>query len=407
MVNGLNSTLDMSKLDKLLLAGHSYIGTSKAVSDELQAALPNPEYVNNADILMGESIAVKGNQIAYLVPDECIGVIDGVTKVGKNPLNSAEYAALQEAVKSEAGFNEVSMTKTLTNTGLPLNAYATGYKKIFCPVNNDTLVYYYLVMSEEGANAYFQNYYGLNKSKLDRYFSVYTNGIKVNSDLARINVQGNWMTSADTVTATDQSKLNQPLPEDAVTLGAENVHYTDMFEALKTKLITNYYEINDTEKAKSVFENIIDTKKLEKYMLGKGETLKAEIDGLQAIITKAPEYRYASDNGTRLIIATGDVRVSANFTGLIIAKGKVYIEKNVTLNSAGNTAHGKEELTKVLQYPITDVLATEETRPIDFFMNSSKYVLDGTTIVTDPTEEEVEVPVDFASLVSYMNWVKR
>ena len=128
-----------SKLDKLLLAGHSYIGTSKAVSDELQAALPNPEYVNNADILMGESIAVKGNQIAYLVPDECIGVIDGVTKVGKNPLNSAEYAALQEAVKSEAGFNEVSMTKTLTNTGLPLNAYATGYKKIFCPVNNDTL----------------------------------------------------------------------------------------------------------------------------------------------------------------------------------------------------------------------------------------------------------------------------
>lgn len=407
VVNGLNSTLDMSELNKLLIAGHSYIGTSKAVSEEAQALHPNPEYANNADILMGESIAVKGNQIAYLVPDECIGVVDGVTKVGKNPLNAAEYEALQESVTKEAGFTEVSMTKTLTDTGLPLNAYATGFKKVFCPVNNDTLVYYYLVMSEDGANAYFENYYGLNKEKLDRYFDIYSKGITVNSDFARINVQGNWMTSADVTTSEDISKLHQPLPEDAITLGAENVHFTDMFEALKTKLIINYYEINDTEKAKSVFENIIDTKKLDNYMLGKPETVKAELGGFKAIITKKSEYEYNSADGTRLIIATGDVKVSANFTGLIIAKGKVYVEKGVIINSADNTEDGKSELTNVLQCPITDVTATEETRPIDFFMNSGEYVLDGTEIVTDPEEEETEVPVDFATLVSYMNWVKK
>lgn len=410
VINGLNSTLDMSKLDKLLLAGHAYIGTSKAVSEEAQAAFPNVEYANNADILMGESIAVKGNQIAYLVPDECIGVLDGVTKIGKNPLNAVEYTAMQEYLKTETAFSEVSMTKTLAKTGLPLNTYATGFKKVFCPSNNDTLVYYYLVMSEEGANAYFKNYYGLNKTKLDQYFDVYAQGITVNSDFARINVQGNWMTSADAVMITDKSKLRDPLQEDAVTLGVENVHYSDMFEALKTKLITNYYEINDSEKAKSVFENIIDSKKLDKYMAGKGTTLKTKVEGtdtIKAIITKESTYTCdASDSDTRLIIATGDVVVSADYIGLIIAKGNIYVKNNVTISSAGNTTNGKEELTKALQKPIEDVLAIEETRPIDFFVNGGKYVLDGTSIITEDSEKDA-TPVEFSALVSYMNWVKK
>ncbi len=62
VINGKNTTLDLSGVRKMMLAGRSYIGTSNVNSIGGKN--------NDNDIMMGESITVKGTQLAYLLPPE-------------------------------------------------------------------------------------------------------------------------------------------------------------------------------------------------------------------------------------------------------------------------------------------------------------------------------------------------
>ena len=424
VINGLNTTLNMQKLDELLLAGHAYIGTSAVAPDitSVPSAAGQPDYVvDNKNILMGESIAVKGNQIAYLVPDECIGVLDGETVMGKNPMTSKEYTALlTEAAKyqndPEHTFSEVSYTKTISALGgQPLGAYASEFKTIFCPSNGETLVYYYIVMDEDNANRYFTDYYGLKKDKLNRYLSIYTSdaGIQANADFVRINTQGNWM-QAQSAAGIQTSQLNPAKKEDAVDLTTENEHYTKVFEALKAKLILSD-NVTDDEKKKGVFTNLINLEAMTNFTgVNGGEVhfkTTADTDGkqYQAIITNG-DFTYTGEDeqkNIRLIVSLKDVTVSGNFTGLIMAKGDILVDQGVIITSAGEavsaSSTGREELTRVLQCKFSD---TVDTRPIDMFLNSSKYVLDGTVIGTDDTEDVLN-PIRFQDLVRYQNWIKQ
>ena len=411
-------------MDELLLAGLAYIGTSSVAPD--MATVPStegqPDYVvDNRDILMGESIAVKGNQIAYLVPDECIGVLDGETVKGKNPMTSKEYTdLLTEAAKykndPEHIFSEVSYTKTISALGgQPLGAYASEFKTIFYPSNGETLVYYYIVMDEDNANRYFMDYYGLKKDRLDRYLSVYTSdaGIQANADFVRINTQGNWM-QAQSVAGTQTSQLNPAKKEDAVNLTTENEHYTKVFEALKAKLILSD-NVTENEKKKGVFANLINIETMTNFTGVNGGEVRfetaADAAGNQysAVITNG-DFTYTgigTQKNIRLIVSLKDVTVSGDFTGLIMAQGDILVDKGVTITSAGEavtaSSTGKEELTRVLQCPFSETI---ETRPIDMFLNSSKYVLDGTMSGTDDTEDVLN-PIQFQNLVYYQNWIKQ
>ena len=55
----------MSGLERLLLAGKNYIA-SKALSASGTSG-------NSTDVLTGESVTVKGTQLAYIVPDSLLG----------------------------------------------------------------------------------------------------------------------------------------------------------------------------------------------------------------------------------------------------------------------------------------------------------------------------------------------
>ena len=64
-INGKNTTLDLSGLKKLMLAGKNYIASSKVPSGNMGT--------NTQDIMTGESMTVKGTQLAYLAPTEILG----------------------------------------------------------------------------------------------------------------------------------------------------------------------------------------------------------------------------------------------------------------------------------------------------------------------------------------------
>lgn len=428
VINGLNSTLNMTQLDKLLIAGHSYIGTKKAVEAIDPTVSANAPFTGNSDILMGESIAVKGNQIAYLVPDECIDVLNGVAR-GSNPMtldkdNEIKTNAILYQGSVDDTYAEVDFDKILSGRSVPLNTYTTSFKRIYCPWTGtgETLVYYYLVMDEASANSYFEHYYGYKKDKLDQYFSIYTSGgIQSNNAFTRIDMQGNWMKSASD--GTTDSVLETATPMPTLELGAESERYKFMFDALKAKLVTNYFEVTEPEKAKSVFDNLIKKSELQTFTALNGAVSTFAIEGIgkagrpvsiNAIVADS-DYTYnepgtypadADQKETRLIVATGDVTIESDYCGLIIAGGTISIEPGVSAVYSATDEDAKKEITKVLQCPIT--AGGNEYKPIDFFENGGDYILNGTLIEEVSDDIAVKGPaVDFSTVVRYENWLKQ
>ncbi|EJW95663.1 hypothetical protein EVA_16230, partial [gut metagenome] len=78
-INGKSATLDLSQLQTLLLAGKNYVGTSSV-------GTPGNGSNQNSDVMMGESLTVKGTQLAYLAPPELL--YDGKQT---NPMPYDEY----------------------------------------------------------------------------------------------------------------------------------------------------------------------------------------------------------------------------------------------------------------------------------------------------------------------------
>ncbi|RDY31970.1 hypothetical protein [Lachnotalea glycerini] len=413
VVNGRNSSIDLSGLDKLLLSGNTFIGTQTVSYDESTYGSGN-----NKDILMGESLGLKSSQIAYLVPPECIGVNDGKTIIGKNPMTSTEYAALLEYANDNTNypdFETVSFTTIVKNLGKTLSYYVpdyastSGYQPIFSQINGDTVVYLYLVMDEDNSSRYFRDYYNLNSEKTDKYLKLYNNDIKTD-EFTRITTNGNLLTYDTSSKASTLIEDTKPeTADDSAALNSEESSYEGVFEALTTKLITNISEVSDTEKAKSVFENLIletDLKTLVNTK-GTGKIFTFEMDvtngSLQAVFvnnesTDPYTYGVGQSDEIRLIIATGDVVIAKNFTGLVIAKGTITIESGANIIQSN-----EEDLTKILQCTSSD--DEDSKRVIEYFVNGSNYILNGTGIGSSDILEEDFIKV--SDLIVNENWTKQ
>lgn len=244
LINGRDSTVDLTGLTVLQLAGRAYVGLPKA--DQEDNGLPY--------VLMGESISVKSNQIAYLVPPECIGIMDGSTIIGQNPVSFAAWSQMIDSLPKykEKGqdFEIVDADKSVyglggeclgsygiaditaddlggadpadiahTITKLNQSAALKGVRFLYMP--KEQQVYLYLVMDERDATEYFARYYHVesNKARLDRYFNQYVpGGIKVNDNVKEYTVVGNSMVSVtdastgDILTSEDGQNLVRLLP---------------------------------------------------------------------------------------------------------------------------------------------------------------------------------------------------
>ena len=84
VINGKSTTVDLSGLKKFMLAGKSYISSTKVPS-------VNGE-TNSKDVMTGESLTVKGTQLAYLVPAEILGNDQDNTESNyNNPMTYEEF----------------------------------------------------------------------------------------------------------------------------------------------------------------------------------------------------------------------------------------------------------------------------------------------------------------------------
>ncbi len=142
LINGRHTTLDLSGLNSLMLAGHSFI-------DVLG------EGFGGSDVLMGQSVAVKSDQLAYLIPVSCLSVKE-------NP-----YVYTGDTLTYSVNLD------TILWDDVPLRHYipdADHVQVVAKTLAVDTHIAYFFMRfdSKEDANDYFTEYFSENSEDITR-----------------------------------------------------------------------------------------------------------------------------------------------------------------------------------------------------------------------------------------------
>ena len=455
VINGKNTTLDLSGVRKIMLAGRSYIGTSKVS--------------NSNDIMMGESITVKGTQLAYLLPPELIDAskLNNPEMEIKNPMSVSDYenSGLKQMnsipLKMDEEVPELG-NKSLNEIGIDSKK---PVQKVFYSNNADEgYVYFYLNFKDSKASSDFMYDYYMNnptvKTNLDKYLSFYfsgtNSGIKVKDmkNYIRYVTNGNVLSyeggeATENGTTAKGSMAVATSPEVSQALLQEQTNYQNMWYALNRKMITSvdllnkevkdsdglaHNEKEDTDR--NVFDNMVNEKEMVQFLQEKHpDSLKEEFtadedDGLQAIMVHNGNYstfQIKNDDGTtsettvsgkdeplkitsamadklRLVVCTGDVIIDqgVHFQGIIMAKGRITLGAGASLESA------PLEAARVFQAQMNKTEGeNKKISPKSFFWEGDKYVL-GNTNTSDETTDtgRVSDTYDLADCVTYENWRK-
>lgn len=418
IINGKDTTIDLSKIDTLVIAGTAYVGTSSIkVTGK-----------DNADVKTGDSIAVKSNQIAYLVPTECAGI-------KTNPMSYTQYQQLTGDWKNTA-LNSVipSLNRSIASYGNNVSI-----SEIYSPEQGGTVYLYLSFADYTNAATYFMDMYkseGVTGEKLrsyvDNYVNSFTFNVKDNAEqvgLTRLVTNGNYLLPG----TFDTASLSWTV--DPTYTGAQNSTgsiynelsgYASNYASLCSKLVTT---ITEEEAKHSVYDNLIndhhhDTKcpagcsraasKIDELFaagaLSDGATLvEAESDnGQYAVFTASsgskafivngnlnvtPSFvtaNFADGEGHGVIVATGDVSVSADWNGIIICDGKLSITANDVDLKADEAAVGE-----VLRLHCVAANGNEYV-VTNFFRGGENYSFSNSGSSADKT--------DVRNCVSYENW---
>lgn len=340
LINGRDSSLDMSGLTSLTVAGRAF------VSRKNQAGATVAD-----DIMTGESISVKSDQLAYLVPDEYIWW-------GHNPVMGSELGKRpngQNAVSIPAG----ALADLLTRRQYVEYHYLMG--------GTVPMVYYYLEFKDQAAaNQYFKNYFNNsdNKAKLDMNSKTYLygNGIKLSGAL--LLAANGLKTAGDGSLALSSGVLSDPDSPDASLL-SDAIRTAREYKSRQLCLVatssggnTGDFRLDKT--ASPLFKTIISQKGgqsvIEKetsddstafsngFVKDNGSYYKKvpidiDGDGLAEysvyiirndtdITTDDIRRATAGELSNGIIITTGDLTVKRNYEGLVISGGKILLSNS-------------------------------------------------------------------------------
>ncbi len=338
LINGLNTTLNTDGLDKLILAGRTFV--SRNGEDGVASV---------SDIMMGESLAVKSNQIAYLVPNEYIAA-------GHNPVFKDENQEIYEEALLTSGFGTYLDAK---------EPYTANYN------NSGGYVFFYLKFKDEkSANEYFRQYYAgssidengvevSNKELMDERAKTYisttdSTGMKLSPNLYLIagNIIHNYYATGGSSIQADNYYDSTGKPKEDLLADGNKIgqNFVGMQLALLASESTGSMRLAEDAQA-LVADRIIDF---------------SEVTGMISKIDSATGGRihvvpgdYVVDGSVNkgILIAGGDVEVQSDFQGLILAKGKVTTigaNRNLTydmilVDNLLEMAKNDEELSKIFR----------------------------------------------------------
>lgn len=393
LINGKNTTLDLSQSHAVLIAGHSYIGTK-------DATLPSGMTEPNPDIPMGDSIGVRGNQLAYLVPVNAMPA-----EVKSNPVSKASYEAFLSGY-TEADNWGVNMAASIgvkddSGVDLPLSHYNCTIQKVFAQgLGGNYLVYYYMVMGDrEMAQDFFERYYKVDKNKasLEKYLGRYVTRDMQIADWTNIVMKGNALVRTDDGTNLDAngkpivtSDIRQSTPDIL-----DNADYKKASEwEGKFRCLVNNLDPGTMGSYDRVFDNIINTENLGLYFgYGSGVRVFDDPSEFKGVLVRGQDYTYSGDSKIRCIVCTNDIYITSDFKGTAIAGGKIYVSGTHKIETDDDI---RKEAVQVMNNKKESGGTTWYYK--EFFRN----------YIDDTEEETLEEPeTDLNKLVNYENWTKR
>ena len=435
IINGSNATIDMSELDELNLGGNTYIGTSKLnVADVAEAGR------KNEDVKMGNAVASKIEQLAYLVPAECVGfdVVNGKTVVGKNPVNVKDESYVQFMENKEQNpeaYKEVNLNLIDGTVGKPLSNYGASYEKVFFKADQETVwAYYYLRFSSTAdASRFFADYYKASPEEIDKYLGQYIKTFNIGTLTSdKMNIVGNMITRAEDGTThlhsatvgvyTEEEGVAEIDNTKQIELNKKYAECSNQFTSLCRKLTINYDNLTANERNADVYENLINTELIDQYVT-KGffsnsyvvfeneiaqtfAILVLEGNGSPIDVTTAMGEALDTINKNNqenrekvhLIVSQRPLMVTSNFAfeGTIITKDAMTIQNNSASFEVTNL------MDDVMLGSIKVTYGGEEKKieALSLFRDAKS-----SNILDDETEDEDAITAD--KLVVYENWTKK
>lgn len=421
VINGKNTTLDLSDTQKLMIAGRNYIASSKVKANNRS---------NTNDVATGESLTVKGTQLAYLVPKEVLGA-------SGNPLTYDAYLALLNRAEDISVNWDAAVEawggRTLRDIGVD------SEKPVQTVFYNDGFVYFYLNFTDAQKSADFmQMYYQNNptvKANMDKYLSFYFGGedsgitVKDADSYLRYITNGNALSYSGADAQGNMQQATSVNPGEKIL--QEQVGYQNSWYALNRKMITSYDLLNkavkedaegkthnETDGDRSVYDNLVNEKKMISYIKDtvKDDTGKYvftasdEDGGLQAIMydngengmNQTLKISQSDADKLRLVVCTGDVEIESGvkFQGIIMAKGTITLRAGAQLESA------PLEAARVFQAQMSSYGDGTSIKPQDFFWEGDKYVLGNSSSSGKKDTLNGSDTYSIADCVTYENWKK-
>lgn len=413
LINGKNATLDLSGITRMQIAGNAYVAAKSQSADQ-----------NQYDVMMGESVALKADQRAYLIPTE--NMAPDCESGGMNPMNSIDYFGDGEKkglCQEVAEYHGITKTEVLSDPTWLIRDKdgkifddlekrgVVGVRQAYFPTSiggtDITMVYFFLVFKNAG---YARDY-------ADRYFTVRADEVNVRVDDDHYNTDVTYpsgVETADDLTCYYNGSIlyAQSADQDGgfitgrctsdgktpIQLAREQNSYQEKYAALCCMLKVDYTELTADQKRRSVYENLVDQEKMRTDAGGTERIFTHEASGAKAIVTNG-NYAIsdATDADVHVVIAGGTVSVSRNFTGLILAG------EDIVFTTAGLTVHADSGLVK--KALAGKNAAYGELRPFEFLYGGEQYL--------NPEDRNINSNdidnsnVNYLDSITYSNWKKQ
>ncbi len=385
LINGYKSKVDLRRVDQLNLYGKAFLGMTNAAEAYADQTynLGVPKVETYKDISTGESIAVKADQLMYLVPAEAIGVsrTTGRSIYNRNPLDKTEYNNLlaMDDVDMISDSTQISSLggDTLADY-VEYTAGGTGAPLVYThevPTNDgQSVVYFYMLFgdktlidpetgrsqnysAEQIANRYFSRYMEYNKETAEQYAKVYIDEVTLPRLDRDFDVRAGQSYTAKYIAGAETIEI---WPETRADEGERNAEEASknqgIFKAYTTKLIPSLIDLGGLNKnpqaidathpktdpsTQVVFENVVCTEtKLEEYLDRGIAAVAADDDGKFGDILvenksdaskKELWFTDQSDPGgdSIAIISTGHVNVNDSHVHLVITSGDATVSSDI------------------------------------------------------------------------------
>lgn len=323
VINGKKARLDMTGLDYLMLAGRTYIARGSNAPDA-------------QDVVLGESLSVRTNQLAYYVPDRFLDDVGASRTLVFGPDEDPNSKAVEYA--NYLNMDLVDL-KGFLNESNPVLAYRFLNSNA-APGADDYLYRYYLnFKDDQAANDFFAAYFAANGTRVNNLGKDYADAIIID-DSTMVSLQGDVMYRD---TGSDSFDVKSVTITNDWTDANTGVYYSYADQTAKNYMSLQRYledwSLHSVEitSDKVRFDNKQDdpvTSSFVDFSLipVNSEDVYNKNGILIAVVGR--DYEIITPDLKGIVIATGNVRVLESFEGMIIAGGSIeLVEANIDIKA--------------------------------------------------------------------------